>query len=232
VTPVTVEKLMQAMEVDLKRAGRYVEDSLVNFIDRAHKEIVESSKWAWREVEVNTASVVATGSNNFTEIVFPLNTLDTPQVDVDGIMWVKDYSNKRELWPTDVEPFQLNGNLPTYYRISSDGLKLVLFPAVEAIADLRYKYWRKLYTLEAPADTLLIPDKFDDVVTNLALSYALRGVDDTRAAEYDSVAARGMFRMRTGKYGQENARMFIKPDQQTQLIGRFARGFDTSQNTP
>jgi len=228
----TVEKLMQGMEIDLKRAGRYVEDSLVNFIDRAHKEIVESSKWAWREVEVNTASVIATGSNNFTEITFPLNTLSTPQVDVDGIMWVKDYSNKRELWPTDVEPFRLDGKLPSYYRTSTDSLKLVLYPAAEAIADLRYKYWRKLYTLEAPADTLLIPDKFDDVVTNLALSYAFRGVDDTRSGDFETLATRGMFRMRTGKYGQENARMFINPDPQTQLIGRSARGFDTSQNTP
>jgi len=229
---VTVEKLMQGMEVDLKRAGRYVEDSLVDFIDRAHKEIVESSKWAWREVEVNTASVVATPPNNFTEILLPLNTATTPAVDVDGIMWVKDYSNKRELSPTDVEPFQLNGQLPSYYRVSADGLKLVLFPAATAIADLRYKYWRKLYTLTAPSDALLIPDKFDDVVKNLSLSYAFRGVDDTRSGDFETLATRGMFRMRTGKYGQENARMFIKPDPQTQLIGRFARGFDTSQNTP
>lgn len=220
------------METDLKRAGRYVEDSLVDFIDRAHKEIVGSSKWVWLEVEVNTASVVATGSNNFTEITFPLNTLATPQVDVEGIMWVKDYSNKRELWPTDVEPFNLTGSLPAHYRIKADGLKLVLFPAAEAIADLRYKYWRKLYTLEAPADTLLIPDKYDDVVKNLALSYAFRGVDDTRSGDYETLATRGMFRMRTGKYGQENARMFVKPDPQTQTIGSHSRGFDTSQNTP
>lgn len=226
----TVEKIMQGMEVDLKRAGRYVEDSMVNFIDRAHKEIVESSKWAWREVEVSTSSTVAVSPANFVEITLPLNPAS--QVDVDGIMWVKDYSNGRELWPTEVEPFNLTGKLPKHYRIKSDGLKLVLFPAAQAIADLRYKYWRKLYTLNAPADTLLIPDKFDDVVTNLALSYAFRGVDDTRSVDFETLATRGMFRMRTGKYGQENARMLVKPDPQTQLIGRFSRGFDTSQNTP
>jgi len=227
---VNVEKVMRDMNIDLKRSGRYVEDGLTDFIDRAHKEIVGSSKWGWLEVEVNTTAPVAVDPATYSEITLPLNTADTPAVDVEGIMWVKDYSNKRELWPTDVEPFQLSGNLPTYYRISPDGLSLRLYPGIEAIADLRYKYWRKLYDLTKPSDTLLVPDKYSDVVKNLALSYAFRGVDDTRSADFETLATRGMFRMRTNKYGQENARMFVKPDQQTQRIGGGSRGFDTSNN--
>jgi hypothetical protein len=225
---VNVEKLIRDMQTDLKRSGRYVEDGLVDFIDRAHKEIVGSSKWTWLEVEVNTSAPVAVGPATYSLITLPLNA--DSEVDAEGIMWVKDYSNKRELWPTDIEPFNTVGNLPQHYRISPDGLELWLYPATEAIADLRYKYWRKLYDLTRPSSTLLIPDKFSDVVKNLALSYAFRGVDDTRSADFETLATRGMFRMRTGKFGQENARMFVKPDPQTQSIGTFSRGFDTSQN--
>jgi len=225
---VNVEKLINGMETDMKRSGRYVEDSLVDFIDRAHKEIVGSSKWVWLEVEVNTTAPVAVGPATYSEITLPLNA--DGEVDAEGIMWVKDYSNKRELWPTDIEPFNVVGNLPQHYRISPDGLSLWLYPAVEAIADLRYKYWRKLYDLTKPSDALLVPDKYSDVVKNLALSYAFRGVDDTRSGDYETLATRGMFRMRTNKSGQENARMFVKPDPQTQFIGNNSRGFDTSNN--
>ena len=205
------QDIIDKLQKDIRFLTRPVADDLVSWIDEAQKEIVNFFKWSWLKVEVSTSLPIG-NPTTYVDLTLPLNG-DSKQ-DVDYMLWVKDYSGARELYPVEEQPLNCGASGPLFYQLMPD--KLRFYPGNAAIADLRYKYVRKLYDVEDEDNSLLIPDDFNIVINPMVLEKIYRSVDDTRAREFHDL---GLFALIEKKRIdiRRNPPRFIKPDYATQV---------------
>lgn len=204
---------------------------LIDYTNRVHLDILRDARWRFLISAVLQFSTVlgksdywigATGGATGSQIDTLLNITDLGALKHGTVF---DRTGNKRLGKTDEQPlgaaFASNGRPVVYRHDAATPSVLNIYPPLDGVYTIEFRYFKAKKQLTALSDVLLIPDDYKDVVTAgvnaLANLYLRQSKDD--AQFWSQIYEKGKQGMHRDRNMFPRGGEFISPDPASQVRG-------------